>query len=54
MKERPVNWVSNFEEAFATVAMYLIIATSKKKPDTTFEGFDKVHNEHFEGKTFLS
>jgi hypothetical protein len=50
MKERPVNWVSNFEEAFATVAMYLIIATSKQKPDTTFEGFDKVHNEHFEGK----
>jgi len=50
MKEKPVNWVTNFEEAFSTVAMYLIIATSKEKPDTTSKGFDKVYNEHFKGK----
>jgi len=50
MKEKPVSWVTNFEEAFTTVAMYLIIATSNVKPDTTIEGFDKVHNEYFKGK----
>ena len=50
MKEKPVDWVNNFEEAFTTVVMYLIIATSKEKPNTTSEGFDKIHNEHFKGK----
>ena len=50
MKVRTVDFVDDFEKAFCTVAMYLIMATSNEKLDTTVEGANKMYDQNFKGK----
>jgi len=50
MKLKEVDFVDDFEKAFCTVAMYLIMASLNKKPNLTLEGANKMYDENFKGK----
>ncbi len=50
-KQKTVDFVDDFEMAFSTVAMYLIMALSKEKPDISLEGANKVFDEHFKDRS---